>query len=202
MTRLLLGATDGISFGELKISLAIDVANRYSGKCRAKIRSKKPRTSVVNKKILIDLIGVLLIALVVVVGYKLSPLLLPKADVTVQPDPGCDLQRRACTVELPGRGKIELSMGTRPVPMVKPFSIEVTSTGFSPDRVEVDFSGVDMDMGLNRPHLAARGDGRYGAEVMLPVCITGKMDWQVTVLVETGSERIAIPYRLASEGLQ
>jgi len=31
----------------------------------------------VNKKILIDLIGLLLIALVVVVGYILSPLLLP-----------------------------------------------------------------------------------------------------------------------------
>ena len=70
-----------------------------------------------NKKILIDLIGVLLIALVVVVGYKLSPILLPKADVTVQPDPACDLQREACAVNLPSGGKIELSMGTRPVPM-------------------------------------------------------------------------------------
>ena len=39
------------------------------------------RTRLVNKKILIDAIGLLLIALVVVVGYKLSPLLLPKADV-------------------------------------------------------------------------------------------------------------------------
>ena len=38
-----------------------------------------------KKKILIDLIGILLIALVVVVGYKLSPMLLPKVDVTVQP---------------------------------------------------------------------------------------------------------------------
>ena len=150
-----------------------------------------------NKKILIDLIGVLLIALVVV-GYKLSPILLPKADVTVQPDPGCDLQQQACPVELPGRRKIELSMGTRPVPMVKSFAIEVTSSGFSPDRIEVDFAGVDMNMGLNRPLLTAHGDHRYGAEVTLPVCITGKMDWQVTVLVETGSERIAIPYRLVS----
>lgn len=151
-----------------------------------------------NKKILIDLIGVLLIALVVVVGYKLSPLLLPKADITVQPDPGCDLQQRACTVELPGRGKVELSMGTRPVPMVKPFAIEVTSTGFSPELIEVDFAGVDMNMGLNRSRLMALGNGRYRAETSLPVCISGKMDWQVTVLVETGSERIAIPYRLVS----
>jgi len=152
----------------------------------------------VNKKILIDVIGVLLIALVVVVGYKFSPILLPKADVTVQPDPGCDLQQQACAVNLPSGGKIELSMGVRPVPMVKPFEVQVATSGFSPSRVEVDFAGVDMNMGLNRPEFTARGDGKFSANVTLPVCITGQMDWQVTVLIETGSERIAIPYRLKS----
>lgn len=151
-----------------------------------------------NKRILFDVIGILLIALVVVVGYKLSPMLMPKADVTVQPDPVCDLQHQACAVELPGGGRVELSSNTRPVPMVKPFEIEVTTAGFAPTRVEVDFAGVDMNMGYNRPQLAARGNGRYVAEVTLPVCITGLMDWQVTVLIETGSARIAIPYRLHS----
>ena len=151
-----------------------------------------------NKKILIDVIGVLLIALVVVVGYKFSPILLPKADVTVQPDPGCDLQQQGCAVNLPTGGKIELSMGVRPVPMVKPFEVQVATSGFSPSRVEVDFAGVDMNMGLNRPEFTARGDGKFSANVTLPVCITGQMDWQVTVLIETGSERIAIPYRLKS----
>lgn len=151
-----------------------------------------------NKKVLIDVIGILLIALVVVVGYKLSPLLLPKADLTVQPDPACDLQHEACAVELPGGGRVELSSSVRPVPMVKPFAVEVTTAGFSPTRVEVDFAGVDMNMGYNRPQLVAQGNGRYAAETTLPVCITGLMDWQVTVLVETGSERIAIPYRLSS----
>ena len=153
-----------------------------------------------NKKILIDLIGVLLIALVVVVGYKLSPILLPKADVTVQPDPACDLQREACAVNLPSGGKIELSMGTRPVPMVKPFEVQVATSGFSPSRVEVDFAGVDMNMGFNRPEFTAGSNGKYSATVTLPVCITGLMDWQVTVLVETGSERVAIPFRLVSGG--
>ena len=61
-----------------------------------------------NRKKLIDAIGLLLIALVVVVGYKLSPLLLPRADVTVQPDPGCDLNRAACRVTLPGGGRLHL----------------------------------------------------------------------------------------------
>lgn len=169
----------------------------YHGKCRIVIGSGL-RKDFVNKKIWIDLIGVLLIALVVVVGYKLSPMLLPKADLTVQPDPACDLQRQACTVSLPNGGRVELEMGTRPVPLVKPFEVRVSITGFSPTRVEVDFAGIDMNMGFNRPELTARGNGSFLAEVTLPVCITGLMDWQVTVLVETGSERLAIPYRLST----
>jgi hypothetical protein len=152
----------------------------------------------VNRKILIDMIGILLIALVVVVGYKLSPLLLPKADVVVQPDPTCNLQRQACGVKLPTGGSVELTMGTRPIPMVKPFTVQVKASGFAPSRVEVDFAGIDMNMGLNRPQLAARGDGSYAGEATLPVCITGAMDWQVTVLIENGGERIAIPYRFSS----
>jgi hypothetical protein len=152
----------------------------------------------VNKKILIDVIGLELIALVVVVGYKLSPMLLPKADITVQPDPVCSLQREACSVTLPSGGKVRLSMGTRPVPLLKPFEVQVSTSGFSPSRVEVDFAGSEMNMGLNRPQLAARSEGSYVAEVTLPVCITGQMDWQATVLIETGSERVAIPYRFST----
>ena len=151
-----------------------------------------------NKKILIDLIGIELIALVVVVGFKLSPILLPKADVTVMPDPACDLQKQACTVTLPAGGKVELSMGDKAIPLVKPFGVRVTTSGFSPSRVELDFAGVDMNMGYNRPELALQGEGRYVGEATLPVCITGQMDWQATVLVETGSQRIAVPFRFAS----
>ena len=151
-----------------------------------------------NKKILIDVIGLELIALVVIIGYKLSPMLLPKADVTVQPDASCDLQRQACGVSLPGGGHVELSSSVLPIPMVKPYEIRVATRGISPGRVEVDFAGIDMNMGLNRPELVQRAPGQYAAEVSLPVCITGLMDWQVTVLLDTGSERIAIPYRFSS----
>ncbi len=145
-----------------------------------------------------DLVGLELIALVAIVGYRLSPMLLPKADLTVQPDPACNLQREACRVALPSGGELTLSMGTRPVPLVKPFEVQVTTSGFSPQRVLVDFAGIDMNMGLNRPQLTGRGEGRYAAEVTLPVCITGHMDWQATVLVESGNERVAIPYRFST----
>lgn len=150
-----------------------------------------------KKNILIDVIGVLLIALVMVVGYKLSPILMPKADVTLQPDPGCDLNRQRCAVSLPGGGRVELSSKVQPIPMVKPFQVMVVTSGIEPARVEVDFTGIDMNMGLNRPELRAEGEGRYTAEVTLPVCITGNMDWQATLLIETASQRIAIPYRFS-----
>ena len=144
----------------------------------------------------LDTIGVLLIALVMVVGYKLSPLLLPVSDQVVQPDPGCNLHRQACTVDLPQGGKIVLTMGTRPVPLIKPFSLRVDVQGFVADQIEVDFAGVDMNMGLNRPVLKPEADGGYVAQTSLPVCITGGMDWQVTVLLDRGRERLAIPFRL------
>lgn len=153
-----------------------------------------------NKKILIDLIGIELIALVVVVGYKLSPVLLPKADVTVFPDPTCNLQKQACAVTLPSGGRVELSMGGKPIPLLKPFEVQVATNGFSPNRIEVDFTGIDMNMGQNRPELVKRGEGRFSGEVTLPVCITGHMEWQATLLIETGRERVAVPYRFTSGG--
>ena len=151
-----------------------------------------------NKKILIDAIGFLLIALVVVVGYKLSPLLLPKADVSVFPDVHCDLHQQACGVDLPGGGRVELSVGTRPIPMVKPFRVEVKVIGAEANLVEVDFAGIDMNMGLNRPQLLPLGGGVFAAEATLPVCITGLMEWQATVLLDVGKQSIAIPYRFTS----
>ncbi len=147
-----------------------------------------------RKKILIDLIGMLLIALVVVVGYKLSPLLLPRSDVTVLPDLACDLQRQDCAVDLPTGGKIIFSIGARPVPLVTSFQVYVRTSGVLAERVEVDFEGVDMKMGLNRPQLSARGEDSFVGEAILPVCITGSMEWQATVLLETSAQRIAIPF--------
>ena len=151
-----------------------------------------------NRKLLTDLIGLELIALVVVIGYKMSPILLPKADLTALPDPACDLQKQACAASLPSGGSIKLSLGNRPVPLVKPFAVEVVAKGIQPARIAVDFSGVEMNMGYNRPELQPSGAGRFVGEATLPVCITGQMDWQATVLVEAGSQRIAVPFRFTT----
>ncbi len=137
---------------------------------------------------------------VVGAGYLFSDLLLPKADVTATAAPGCDLHRGPCRAELPGGGSIELTVMPRPIPLAAPLRLEVAVSGVEADKVEVDFAGVSMNMGYNRPLLAPTGNGRHAAEATLPVCVTGEMEWAATVLVESGRRRIAAPFRFMAGG--
>ncbi len=156
----------------------------------------------VSRKVLIDIIALLAIVLIAVIGYRLSPLLLPKADVSAVTEPGCNLHQHACTAKLLGGGRIELSLMPRPIPLIQPVKIEVKTTGIDEKEVRkvvVDFAGVSMNMGFNRPELVTAGSGVFRGETTLPVCITGNMAWQATVLIETGHERIAAAFRFNSE---
>jgi hypothetical protein len=152
-----------------------------------------------RKRVLLDVVALLAIVLIAVVGYKLSPLLLPRADLTVMPEPGCDLHRKACAANLADGGRVELSILPRPIPMLTTLQVEVKGTGIDVARVDVDFAGVDMNMGLNRPALVAAGPGLFRGEAALPVCVTGNMQWQATVLVESPRSRIAVPFRFDSQ---
>ena len=69
--------------------------------------------------------------------------------------------------------------------------------GRQPVGVEVSFQGVDMNMGLHRLPLAAAG-GRFVGETTLPVCVTGRMVWQATVMLETGRANVTVPFRFVS----
>jgi len=130
-----------------------------------------------------------------VIGHRLSPLLLPTADVTAVAEAGCDLQKSACAAALPRGGHLEFSISPRPIPVAHPFRIEVAVNGIESRRVEVDFSGETMNMGYNRSELSRTGSGRYAGEVSLPVCVSGGMAWLATVIVETDGQRIAVPFR-------
>lgn len=147
-----------------------------------------------NRSILADLAIILALAAIGVVGYQYSPLLLPKADLTLEPVAGCDLHRQACHADVPGGGRIELSIAPQPIPVVKPMQVTVSTTGLAARQVDLDFAGVAMNMGFNRLTLAASGQHSYTGEATIPVCITGRMTWRATVMVETDRQRIAVPF--------
>ena len=141
-----------------------------------------------------DVGAILVMGAIAAVGYSLSPLLLPKAETTLPTPSGCDLQRNRCTAAMPDGGTLEFLISPRPIPMVAPLRIEVAVTGSAARKVEVDFAGVGMNMGLNRPLLEPAAPGRFVGTTTLPVCVTGSMAWRATVLVETDGARIAIPF--------
>ena len=134
---------------------------------------------------------------IAVAGHYFSPLLLPKTDLQARPDPACDLQRQACAAPLADGGRVELSILPRPIPILTPLQVVVAIGGAKAQKVEIDFAGETMNMGYNRVELTGVDSGRHAGSASLPVCVSGGMNWIVTVLIETDRQRIAVPYRVA-----
>lgn len=133
-----------------------------------------------------------------IAGREFSSYLLPPSELSGTADAGCDLHQRACLGRLPDGSSIELSIAPRPIPYLQTLDVEVSVSGVVPRRVEIDFAGESMNMGLNRVVLAATPAGRYAGKAALPVCVTGGMTWIATVVVDTGTARIAVPFRFAT----
>jgi hypothetical protein len=148
-----------------------------------------------KRSLFVDLAIIAALGLIAFLGYRYSPLLLPKADLTLTPVPGCDLNQAACTAEMAGGGRVELAIAPHPIPVIRPLKATVSLTGMTASKVEVDFAGVAMDMGLNRITLLPAGNGSYAGETTIPVCVTGRMLWRATVVVETDRQRIAVPFQ-------
>lgn len=145
-----------------------------------------------TRKAAINIILVLLIVILGVVGYKLSPLMHPSASVML-PAAKCDPGAQDCTAALPDGGHIELSFNPRPIHPLEAFKADVAVRGTTVVSAELDFDGSTMKMGYYRPKLT-ESNGRYSAEVILPVCVTGTMEWAATVLLTTPDGTIAVPF--------
>jgi hypothetical protein len=111
------------------------------------------------------------------------------ADFPVIGPEACDLNQRACTVDLAAGGYARLEMQPRPMLPLQPLAVHLELTGRDPDWVELDLAGVEMYMGFNRTRLDRVGPGRYQGEAILPVCTSGEaMTWAATLLPGGGTE--------------
>jgi hypothetical protein len=116
-------------------------------------------------------------------------------------EPTCDPADRACYAMAAGtRVAMRFEGEAR---ALQPFPIRVQVQ--LPDHgraaaVEVDFIMVGMDMGRNRYALARGADGAWHGKVTLPVCSSGRTDWQAVVRVRSDStEYVAhFPFNLGS----
>lgn len=132
--------------------------------------------------------GLLLLALGLVLGglaVQLPDWLRPARDEAALPvrmlervDPGCDASQAVCTARA-GDQALALRM-QGPVVGLRPFRVQVVPAGMAVREARVEFTMPGMDMGQNRYRLLPEGNGWVGL-VTLPLCTTGRSDWQVSV---------------------
>lgn len=110
--------------------------------------------------------------------------------LTVQPqssadaDAGCDLNAGPCAVSFDEARFIRLEIAPRPVPATQPLRLLIDTGGIAADEVRVEFSGVDMNMGLLSVPLLDVGGGSFAGDATLPVCVRRRMTWRATVIAE------------------
>ena len=136
------------------------------------------------------------------IAQKLLPALDKTVAVTLPLDKNCDLQHGVCSSSLPGGGRVSFSIEPRPIPVLRPIKLIVTLQGAEAKQVEVDFTGVNMKMGYNRPLLRATGGGRFDGETTLPICSVNSMAWRASVLLETGGKLVAVPFEFVTSRSQ
>lgn len=151
-----------------------------------------------SSKALLNTVIALSLAILGVIGYKVSPLILPGADA-ILPAVLCSPSESPCTTNLPGGERISFALTPHPIRPLQMLDVSVHTEILKLDMIEVDFDGVDMKMGYNRIRLNGQ-NGVFSGQFMLPVCVSGSMRWAATVIITTPSRQIAIPFHFDVAG--
>lgn len=124
----------------------------------------------------------LLVALVIWLDQAYRP---PEA-AAVQLD--CPDLRAGCTAYVDGRA---VSLGVQgELKALQPFQVWVRAAGAH--KVQANFTMEGMNMGFNLYTLSADKEGVFRSRVTLPVCVSGRRDWVMSV--EVDGRRLSVPF--------
>ncbi|SME98283.1 hypothetical protein [Pseudogulbenkiania subflava] len=129
-------------------------------------------------------IGVALVLLGAVKFALISWYLSRPAEAAVQ-EVACDPAQTSC--RLPNGMQLQFASAPR---SGLPFQIQLT--GAAKEAPGAEFSMRDMDMGFNRYRFVA-APGGWQARVTLPMCVSQRQDWIMTLEVE--GQRYRLPFR-------
>lgn len=113
-------------------------------------------------------------------------LLLPPTIVALPRIENCRLEQAACGADLGAGSRIAANLGPRPISPAAPLAIEIRLEGLQAKSVQAVFRGASMNMGAHEISLAAQGDGSFLGQAVLPVCVSGRMVWEVTIDIGAG----------------
>ncbi len=139
---------------------------------------------------------ILPLALIVLLGGVLLWLLVPRLQALLDGEQtnllwqlegaaACDLHHGPCRAKL-GEGQwVELAISPHPIRMLQQLTLQVSVVGLPAEQVQIDFNGVEMNMGYNRPRLEKQADGVFVGDGILPLCVLESMTWRARVLLDS-----------------
>ena len=142
----------------------------------------------------------LLIAMAAVVGIKLQKIPLKSQEVDTSKLHQCQLQLGPCVINY-HQQTIRLEITPRPVKTMTTLQTLLTLDGLKPSKATILFKGISMDMGENSFLLQGDRHGNLSGEVMLPVCLSQEMLWQVWLVVELSEGVLEFPFLLQTTNL-
>ncbi len=149
----------------------------------------------ITYKAWISVTAVVLVAVVVVAGIQIWRQTPGNIAMTAPLDNSCDLQKTSCEAVFPDGGRLAFSISPQPIEGLKPLQLQVHTEGLDARSMEVDFRGIGINMGFNRPRLKQESDNRFSGSGVLSVCILERMTWEATVLASTDKGILAAPFR-------
>lgn len=130
------------------------------------------------------LAGIVLAILLGAVAYLVTsawPRLFPPPLFEAASQPGCDLHSGPCAAAFDATRFIRLQIEPKTLPASEPLRVLVDTAGFPVATATIEFSGVDMQMGLVRHDLIDSGVGSFSGDAILPVCVRRRMTWRAIV---------------------
>lgn len=110
-------------------------------------------------------------------------------------DKSCDLRKGPCQSQFAGGGSVSFSISPSTIPILKPLKLTVNVSGIDVNKVDVNFIGLNMDMGYNHATLTETGAREFKGEFTIPICVQQRMEWEARVLIQTADGTMAAPYR-------
>ncbi|RTZ60341.1 MAG: hypothetical protein DSZ32_03820 [Gammaproteobacteria bacterium] len=150
-----------------------------------------------NRSVVVLAVGVFLLTVVLVLVVLRGGILFAPEQATRLALADCDLQQGPCSVKLPGGGSVTLVFSPLPVRPMQDFSFRLDADGVEIKKAALSFSGVSMNMGLNRFELQ-RDNGAFTGEGILPVCIRSRMEWEAQARISTAEGVFDAPFRFTT----
>ncbi len=151
-----------------------------------------------NSKKLMVIVTILVMAILAVIGFKLRSAGASVADLTL-PASACNPGLSVCSAVSSEGWKLEFSISPQPIRALQTLNLDIKLGPLDVERIEIDFEGSQMEMGINRTRLSG-SHSHFTGQTMLPICITGRMEWVATILVTTPQRKIAIPFYFFVDG--